>query len=475
MNDNNEIIKNPYPYSNIPIRQIKYKAFTKNVEELKDSFKFFLGKNKSSKKVRVKTVNLNTQMSRILTRLATNKKGHNSLIKSFKKNISGKNKRFMSAKEIEKYREKKILILKLIKQKTEKEKAISNTININKYKERYISLKEMKKRKFNGLKYSNLHIGNKTSLNNRGYSNIEFINNNVYEDNNTNINNINRKKNNKWKTKNGFCIRKNNSFLNPYTSKNKDSLILNLKNISDDNDEEDKNNNIKKNDNKKEFSNISLNFNLNNNITHDDKYQMKRKIRIQKLISNVDKYENSYNYYPDDYIIHKNSIDPFIFIKKKNLSQFELNIFDKEENNKFINRRKQIRKIKSNFEPKNKFYQTFTHFQRNNYKLSSKSKDKKGEKTKIIIKKLNIINKGANNRNSNLKTLYKHDNYPKKLSKFFSFDEGKKVNKSMGQQIKNDALEYKKDLGNFMFIDGNFLFAEHLSHIKIGKFNINDF
>ena len=74
-----------------------------------------------------------------------------------------------------------------------------------------------------------------------------------------------------------------------------------------------------------------------------------------------------------------------------------------------------------------------------------------------------------------MKTLYKHDNYPKKLSKFFSFDEGKKVNKSMGQQIKNDALEYKKDLGNFMFIDGNFLFAEHLSHIKIGKFNINDF
>ena len=45
----------------------------------------------------------------------------------------------------------------------------------------------------------------------------------------------------------------------------------------------------------------------------------------------------------------------------------------------------------------------------------------------------------------------------------------------MGQQIKNDALEYKKDLGNFMFIDGNFLFAEHLFHIIIGKFNINDF
>ena len=55
----------------------------------------------------MKTVNLNTQMSRILTRLATNNKGHNNLIKSFKKNISGKNKRFMSAKEIEKYREKK--------------------------------------------------------------------------------------------------------------------------------------------------------------------------------------------------------------------------------------------------------------------------------------------------------------------------------------------------------------------------------
>ena len=61
MKENNEIQKNPYPYSNIAFTQIKYKTLAKNIDQLKEDFKFFLGKNKTLKRFRTRAANLNTQ------------------------------------------------------------------------------------------------------------------------------------------------------------------------------------------------------------------------------------------------------------------------------------------------------------------------------------------------------------------------------------------------------------------------------
>jgi len=207
-------------------------------------------------------------------------------------------------------------------------------------------------------------------------------------------------------------------------------------------------------------------------VTPLDKYNLRRKIYLKRLRNKVDRFENSRKYFPSDDIIHKNMIDPFLFFKTKNLSQLELNIFGKEDNKVNINKIRRSRL--TNIKPKIRLNKTFSPSRKDNYKLTSKSKDKK-DNTKIIIKKLNIIKQGANDKKANMKTLYNsNNNYVKRIVNYFNYDEKKIINKSMGKDIKKDALKYKNDLGNFMYIDGKYLFAAHLPHIQRGEFNIND-
>ena len=106
----NKIIKVPYPYGKITLKHIKYKNAVNNLENLNKEFRNFIGNYKVFKKAKIRVPNINTQMTRILRKLATSniKNNNNSnLIKSLNNRFSGKNKRFMSAKEIEKFREKK--------------------------------------------------------------------------------------------------------------------------------------------------------------------------------------------------------------------------------------------------------------------------------------------------------------------------------------------------------------------------------
>ena len=477
MKGNNEIQKNPYPYSNITFTQIKYKTLAKNIDQLKKDFNFFLGKNKTLKRFRTRAANLNTQMNKLINKLTKDKEDHGSLIKSLNMNIEGKNRRFMSAKEIEKYREKKKFLLKIISRNNEKNKTATNFYKYNRYKKENIKLKKLKiNNKFNNTmegftskNYKNFKREFRTSLINQSLDDRSLISSILYNENKYKKINNNRLslEDNKPKNKNLIKIQKRFSLFNVESTKNKNSLKLNLDEYKV---EEQKNNYFKIKNSKKGFSSISLNID-NNAVTPNDKYNLRRKIYLKRLRNKVDRFENSRKYYPNDEIIHKNMIDPFIFFKRKNLSQLELNIFGKEENKIDINKRMRLRQAKIN--PKIRLNKTLTPSRKDNYKLTSKSKDKNNN-TNIIIKKLNIIKQGANDKKINMKTLYNNNNYVKRIVNYFSHDEKKMINKSLGKDIKKDALKYKNDLGNFMYIDGKFLFAAHLPHIQKGEFNIND-
>ena len=194
-------------------------------------------------------------------------------------------------------------------------------------------------------------------------------------------------------------------------------------------------------------------------------YNFKKKMMLEKLKSKVDKFENSNNFYPEDKAIYKYSISPITFLKRGNLSQFELDVFDKEENRKFINKRKRIRKINSI--ERLRFNKTQTYLGRNKFLLTSKSKDKnKKSNPKIIIKKINIIKRKANNRRINMKSLYKNKNFAKTVIDYFSYDEGKIIDENLENDIKSDVIKYKKNLGNFTYVDGKFVFSGHLQKMK---------
>ena len=190
---------------------------------------------------------------------------------------------------------------------------------------------------------------------------------------------------------------------------------------------------------------------------------MKKKLYLEKLKSKVDNFENSNNFFPEDKKMYSNYIFPFTFLKRRNLSQFELDIFDKEDNKRLINKRKRMRKVNSL--SKLKKNKTQTYFNRNRFMLTSKSKDKnKKNNAKIIIKKINIIKKRANKRKLGMKLLYKNRNkhLAKSLIEYFTYNEGKMVDENLENDIKEDALKYKNDLGSFTYVDGKFLFAGHL-------------
>ena len=463
MKNNNEIGKNMFIYKDLSLKKLQYNSLANNIERLKNDFKIFIGKNKTLKRFKVKVSDLDLQMKRIMKKIETIKIDHSQVLRSLNSKIEGKNKRFMSAKEIEKFREKKSYLLKILSIQTEKDKEISFNRRINEIKNRRMSLQQLKLNKFSATtsflnKKKINFFDSRNSFNNKSIEYTPYINHSISNDRYNNKNKIRLIKQSS-KTQDELIFQKNNSLAMPGTAQNKNILILNL------------GNNDNNSYNKKGESDINLDHIFDNNNISEDVYNLKRKVLLKKLKVKVDKFENSSNYLPDYDIIRKNKSDPYIFVKKKkNFGQFESNIFGKEEQNNNSNKRIIMKRIFST--PKNKLNKTLNQFSRNKYILPSKSKSKeKSEKnnTKIIIKKLNILKKGANNRKINMKTLYNRNNYSQKVFDFFTFDEGKKINQFFAKDIKNDSLKYKDELGNFAYIDGQFLFTKHLSHFKIGR------
>ena len=165
--------------------------------------------------------------------------------------------------------------------------------------------------------------------------------------------------------------------------------------------------------------------------------------------------------------VNKEGIYPFTFLKRRNLSQFELDIFDKEDNKRFINKRMRLRKVNSLSNLK--VNKTQIYLNRNRFMLTSKSKDKsKKNNAKIIIKKINIIKKRAKKRKIGMKSLYKNRNkhLAKSLMDYMTYDEGKMIDQDLENDMKEDVLKYKNDLGSFTYVDGKFLFSGHIKQLE---------
>lgn len=479
MKENNDISKDRFLYENITLDKLKYQNVIHNINNLNKDFKFFIGNYKYFKKAKIKISNVNTQMTRILKKLKTTTYNQSDLIKSLNVRVGGKNRRFMSAKEIEKFRSKKSFLLRFISDRNKNNKTFYQGRNERLYNDK-MRLKKIKSeskfiRTFNGFKnYKKIDYDNRTSLDYNTLDDIHNINNKkINYDFNRNSKKSIRLINPKLNIKNSLFNKSENDKFQPKTSKNNNIIKPILNNYENDKekskDNDNKSINIK--GGKKRLSINSLDLN-NNNIIGKDKYKIRRKIDLNKLKLKVDKFENSYKYYPNYQTIYKNILSPFSFQKRSNLTQLELNIFNKEENNRFLRRRMFFRKLNSI--PKLNLNKSLTPSGDVNFILIKNSKSStNADKDKIIIKKINLMKKRAYNTTSSMKNLYKNKNYSNKLFEYFYYDEGKKIDKMMDKEIKKDTLEYKKHLGNFMHIDGKFFFENHYSQIKLGGYNNN--
>ena len=120
----NIIKKNPYIYSNLILKREHNRALEENINKLRQDLFYFIDKNKHSKRLRVKPINLHAQIKQIMDKLETSKEDHNKLLKSFQMNMNNKNKRFYNQKELDKFREKKRHLLNIMSEKMDMHKSI---------------------------------------------------------------------------------------------------------------------------------------------------------------------------------------------------------------------------------------------------------------------------------------------------------------------------------------------------------------
>ena len=242
---------------------------------------------------------------------------------NFQKNNN--NKRFMSAIDINNYKKRKIKLLRLIRDKNKNNNTIS-LINNKSYIGRNNS------NNFNNILSNSQNFQKDADFSTKSISNKTFFKRNI---------------NKREKT---FIQRKSNSFLNSNENQNT-NINSNLINVSSNaiNDKE-----LNENNNENEKSLIDDNndniFDTYMNISEDMK-DVYKKIALKNLKLKINKYENSKQYKPNSYIIEKNLINPFHFVRKKFISKFEMDNFvlnnQKEENNNNIHKKKIIRRIYS--------------------------------------------------------------------------------------------------------------------------------
>ena len=273
----NIIKKNKYIYSNLILKREHNRALEENIYKLRQDLFYFIDKNKHSKRLRVKPINLHAQIKQIMDKLETSKEDHNKLLKSFQMNMNNKNKRFYNQKELDKFREKKRHLLNIMSEKMDMHKSIPNTnknININN-KNRHEQNKNLNMNNFNktvfSFKRNNINLNENRTHDNKLSENIYFINN---------MHNKNKYKNKIKLESRNFKFKKGYNLYKPGSTQNRNILKLNF------NDKpkidlrktiEDKEK-IKLKESKKDISSVSLDYKIDDNIDPDNMYNMKKKL-----------------------------------------------------------------------------------------------------------------------------------------------------------------------------------------------------
>ncbi len=117
--------KTLFPESCFSLDRYKYKKINDKIKILNKEFQIFLDNNKN-KSNKPKKNYYNFSINKLFRKLVSD--STKQIIKNYQKNFERNRKRFLSAKEIQKYRDKKIALLRLIRDKNQ----INNThTNIN--------------------------------------------------------------------------------------------------------------------------------------------------------------------------------------------------------------------------------------------------------------------------------------------------------------------------------------------------------
>jgi hypothetical protein len=239
-----------------------------------------------------------------------------------------------------------------------------------------------------------------------------------------------------------------NSIINKKANKNKSAFFINSNNDSDSKNRNRKS--LKINNTDFFFSKKYLNYSPINYNKIQKKFH--QKIYLRNLNSQIQKFEESHRYFPNEDLIKLNKNLPSKF--QRNLFSMQIKRASKFNDffvKKFPFKFEKLKKI-SNKKPK--------HISHQNLCSSEKLKSllKNVEK---VNKKMKISKKYLKNLDVRLRT--------KNLNKIFNFVIPHENNvKDFDEEFKDETVKYHKNMGEFFFYKGNGIFSGHLSHLLRG-------
>ena len=452
-----DLNKTFFPKSNFIINEYKYKKMNETFEKIEKSFEVFTKDDYDfSRKSENKKKKYSVSIKKLFRTL---------LINSRKKISDINKKRFYNAKEIQKYKDKKILLLKCLRAKNKDnnnnyyfcdKRHSGNNRDRNIFSARLLSIK----------KHNNHRKNNNSSI-----SNISFFNkSSAFNSMNKNKNKLIRKKKQKMNIREKLFgkqsseqNRNSHNISNPYSifEKSKNSL-----NISS--------NNIINNKNSFEYDDT-----FDYNYIKKDFASLKKKINISKMQSSINKSKKKSKNISFDI----NSINAFRRNNYPKFSKYTLKnntIKRKRDFNRLIN------KIKKNFSSTQRKSKSTSSSKKIKYfnKLQDQTKlqNLKNDKTlnitkcntKDIIKKLNKIKLSLNVKKKIMKKKMGkiNDKCAKNIINYFR----EKVieDQNVEKFLKNDTRDYKRNIGQFIVVDDKFMYSSHFSTIMNGKFFFNN-
>ena len=344
-----------YPNCCFSMNHYKYKRISDKIDKLKKDCEMFLDNNKKMIK-KSKKKYYSSNISRLFRKLVFD--STNKVLKNYNNKNEKNNKRFFSAKEIQKYKDKKMIFLRLIRANDLKKNEINkssidrNTLNSNKYLKRNNTLLSFKD-------FSNQKDFKITPFNNKSSCNESSL-----------LNIILKQKSQKNRRKVNF---KEKVF---------DKKDFNISLIENQNS-----NNFNNNEGEKIIN--SYNDKNNNYFDEKDYISLKKQLNLKKLKININKFENSLKYFPNS-DAYNSALKANRFINKKYLKNHRLDetmINKIDINNNICNKFKKRRNISA---PKNiqKLNKIMIPLKNNN---SEKNKSIDQYNANILIKKINDI------------------------------------------------------------------------------------
>ena len=442
---NTYLNKTLFPEHCFPLSLFKYKRINEDIIQLQKDFKIFLDNNE--KKINKPKKNYyNFSINNLFKRLIFD--STNKIYKNCKVDLQKSKTRFISAREFQKYKERKLMLLKIIRDKKERNKR-SNII---------MSKTPLNIKQFNIIhqsKNKNSSFDNKISLfTTKTLSSQTTYRNLFSNDKNKTINNKRKIKAKYRKTSSSYIkldsISHKNS--NKKFENNNNNNIFSPNLIADE-DIIVNNSNDKTND-KNNYSSKDDNDFLIFNYTDKKKSKISiKKLNLKKLKLRIKEFEKSPKYYADNDIIHKALEKPSSFISEKALKQ-----------DHFYMSLKGLNSTKNNSIKLKRIASAPKIIQKKTSPLIKKINIKKD----IIYKKVDELQKKIKIKKNIIKKEKKDKKIAKKILSNIDNDDNS-LDIDMNKEMKKDINKYQKNIGDFIIVDGHFIYTSHMPYVLKDK------